>query len=143
MGLVPPTNHLNAPAGGAYGGGMRVILLAVVMLGCGPSRLPGPPVVGSACAAGSAGECTTSASVAYCEEGKWAEYACPSECRNAQEPRCNWELSGLGDTCPKSFEGSGFCATALRLFVCSEGKYVARECPGGCAREGDVFSCRP
>jgi hypothetical protein len=119
-----------------------LVVIAVVMVGCGPARLPGAPEVGSACTAGVVAECTTSAEVAYCEDGKWTEYGCPSECRNAQSPRCNWELSNLNDACPKSLEGSGFCATSQRMFRCINGKYAAMECAAGCSREGEAFNCR-
>lgn len=122
----------------------KALVVIVALVGCGPARLPGAPGPGTPCAADSAAECTTDVDVAYCEAGKWAEYACPSECRNAQSPRCNWELSTLGDACPKSLSGTlGFCATALRMFRCDGGRFVATECPGGCTKTGDFFQCRP
>lgn len=120
---------------------MRALILVVVMMGCGPARLPGAPEPGKACAAGAMGECTTSATVAYCEDGKWVEYNCPGECRNAQSPRCNWDLSMLGDACPKSFEGTAFCATSVRMFKCTNGHYAAMDCANTCTATSQAIEC--
>lgn len=110
----------------------KALLVAVVVMGCGPAPLPGAPTLGSSCVASAEPECITAASVGYCESGKWVEYACPSECRNAQSPRCDWGLSAPGDACPAAKEGAAFCGTSMRAIRCISGKYVAEECPTAC-----------
>lgn len=122
---------------------MRVLVVITVMLvGCGPSKLPGAPEPGSNCSA-TMPECISDSEVGYCESSKWAKYNCPGECGNAQDPRCNWRLAGAGDACPKAIEGTGFCSTSARLLRCDRGRFVATECPNGCVEQGTSLECRP
>lgn len=102
---------------------LRALLVVVVVSGCGAMPFPGAPVAGTACGSTvTLPECVTAGEIAYCESGKWVEYACPSDCRNAQPNRCDWSKAKVGDACPAAMEGERACPV-----VCTQGKFAA--CP--------------
>lgn len=120
---------------------MRLLGLAVLFCCCGPVPFPGAPVAGAACAAVS-GECVDPTQIAYCEDGKWVVYACPSECRNLQGTRCDWMLNTrVGDACPPAVNGLGVCSSAKSARYCIDGQFVEQSC-GSCEQDGALTTCR-
>lgn len=118
---------------------IRALVIAVVMVGCGPARLPGAPSPGQACA-GDAPVCMTASSVGTCVNSKWAEWSCVDSCSNSTDPRCEEvQPTKAGDECPPdSIDGgavkcvesdAGMSRTILR---CVQGKAAEESCPGGC-----------
>ena len=123
-------------------------LVVVLLMGCGPARLPGAPDVGKACASGSLAECTTTSDVAYCQDGKWVEYEC-ARCSNAQPLRCEGRVSGAVLDTACHVEGGTACIGDA-LVVCKrrtlpiDSQYAwspERDCPAGRCSElpGDRF----
>lgn len=101
------------------------LLIAVVMSGC---VFPNAPREGAKCMSAWSAECVNSNVIAYCEDDKWKDYACPSECRDLQTPRCNWLQAKEDDSCPKAFERFGFCTAVGTAFMCLGGKWTAVTC---------------
>ena len=120
---------------------MLRIALVVVMAGCGAGRLPGAPDVGATCASQEP-ECSSRATVAICEGGRWAEYECPSDCSNTQSRRCDWSKVTLGSECPASFGGGALACNAAgtAALSCRGGVVVETTCPR-CNRTDSGFDC--
>ena len=122
------------------------LLVAIAMTGC---TYVGAPRAGAKCSKTWVPECVTLDVVAYCEDEKWVDYACPSECRNLQATRCDWLQAREAEVCPLSFEGHGFCTAAGTAFVCLSGRWQAvtcAECTADAAANPLIAprpSCRP
>ena len=116
----------------------RVLMaMALILAACGSPPFPGAPVPGASCSPASWWpECITSGEVAFCEGGKWKEYACPGECRSAQSPfgRCDWSAASAGEACPRGFVAA--CTGPKQNAYCPDGKIVLENCPVGC-RSGE------
>ena len=115
---------------------MRLVLIAVVMMGCGPARLPGAPEPGKACT-DDVPECSSTASISICEGGLWADYDCAGGCSNAQAKRCDWSKATAGDECPASMDGLavGCNAAGTAGIACRGGVIVETACPRCVVRE--------
>lgn len=49
-----------------------------------------------------------------CDDSTWSSYACPS-CNDAT---CNWKNAKVGDACPRSSTGDGWCPSDGRSIRC-------------------------
>jgi len=122
---------------------LKLLVVAVVVSACGAPRLPGAPIPGKACTTEKP-ECSSADSVSICESGKWADYACPSNCSNNQTTRCDWAQAKVGEECPKSFEGAAMSCNAegAGLIGCLDGVVaeMPMRCPV-CVDQGWGFTC--
>lgn len=126
---------------------MRLILVAVLALGCGAPRLPGAPETGTACA-GDEPKCMTAVSVGTCIDRKWTEWPCVDECSNDTTPRCEKMLpTKAGESCaPGSINGGAVACVAadggpsMAILRCRGGVAAQEECVR-CANHGLGFIC--
>lgn len=116
---------------------MRKLLLLVALVSCGAIPFHGAPAPGTECLndprRALLPECISADEVAYCENGKWVSYTCPSDCRNAQTVRCDWSLAEVGAECPAYEEGRRFCSAGsdTKFRRCVNGRIEAAECMTG------------
>lgn len=117
-------------------------MVVVMMLGCGPSPLPGAPKLDTACSPTTDKiECYSESSFAFCDSmsGRWDEYACADRCSGGQ---CKIRQV-IGEACPRSWEGFFFCSTDTERAACLSGKWTAeRACPDGCTEANGGVTCR-
>lgn len=128
---------------------MRALMVVVMMVGCGPARLPGAPEPGSACVPTDPRECITAATIGMCVERKWAEWPCVGACANASDPRCEIVTPKKeGDACPPGSIDGGTVAcvavdggTSNSVLKCISGVAKAVECVR-CADHGLGVTCQ-
>lgn len=83
------------------------VLVALSFAACGPTE-------GSACSTEGETSCGGSTSLLSCEQATWRAYECPS-CTGAT---CDWKNAKLGDGCPESQHGRGWCSHDGRQLSC-------------------------
>lgn len=118
------------------------VLVAVVMVGCGPKA-------GESCSE-SANVCESSTATLWCDGGKWVRYACPGEfgcfksTPNSVTELCDFRGSVVGTRCPAQ-SGIGFCADGTTFVTCTidngAGVWTAQRC-SSCRTESGSLSSR-
>ncbi len=83
------------------------LLIALSFTACGPTG-------GSACTTEAETACGSSTSLLSCEKAAWRAYECPSCAGNV----CNWKNAKIGDGCPESQHGRGWCSQNGRQLSC-------------------------
>lgn len=74
----------------------------------------GGPVEGTACETVNETACGSSTQLLSCEKSAWRGYDCPSCAAN----QCNWKNAKIGDGCPETQHGRGWCSQNGRQISC-------------------------
>lgn len=83
------------------------VLAALSFVACGPTE-------GSPCNTAGETMCGGATSLLSCEKSTWTAYECPS----CSGTTCNWKNASVGDGCPESQHGRGWCPLDGRQVSC-------------------------
>jgi hypothetical protein len=115
-----------------------LVVLAVVMAGCGPAA-------GMECTIPGTALCDGDSAVLWCESNRrLVRYGCPGGCLDGSgRVACMFQGSREGDSCPTvGADDVGFCASSTRFLRCEAGRFAGLAC-SSCTTSGLSATCQP